>query len=104
MASKKQRSRAPKAVSCNLSSDTPYVSTAETALTVASSATIFLRQSSDPNPHWSLLARAATWFPVIDDVITGGIRILLWTTPMSKLDIRVTGLALISPFCPTGGT
>jgi len=28
------------AVGCNLSSDTPYVSTAETALTVASSATM----------------------------------------------------------------
>jgi hypothetical protein len=38
-------------------------------------------------------ARAATWSPVIDDVITGGVRSELRTTPMSKLDLRMTGLA-----------
>jgi hypothetical protein len=92
-----------KAVGCNLSSDAPYVSTAETAPTIAASATMHLRQSSDPNPHWSDRARAATWFPVIDDVITGGIRILLWTTPMSKLDICMTGLALTFTRYATGG-
>jgi hypothetical protein len=36
---------AREAVNCNHPSDTPYVSTAETALTAASSATISLRQS-----------------------------------------------------------
>jgi hypothetical protein len=36
----KTNDRARAAVGCNLSSDTPYVSTAETALTVASSATM----------------------------------------------------------------
>jgi hypothetical protein len=44
---------AREAVNCNHPSDTPYVGTAETALPAASSATIIVRQNSDPNTHWS---------------------------------------------------
>ena len=39
-------------VGCNHPSDTPYVGTAETGMTIASSATMAIRQSSDPNTHW----------------------------------------------------
>jgi hypothetical protein len=43
------RDLAREAVNCNHPSDTPYVGTAETALPIASSATIVPRQSQDPN-------------------------------------------------------
>jgi hypothetical protein len=39
-------------VGYNHPSDRPYVGTAETALTIASSAIMAVRQSSDPNTHW----------------------------------------------------
>jgi hypothetical protein len=63
-----------------------------------------LRQSSDPNTDWCACARAGTWFPVIDDVVTGGVRSSLCMTPISKLAIRMSGLALVGRIiCATGG-
>ena len=55
---------------------------------------MLVRQSVDPNTDWSDCAHAGTWFPVVNDVVTGGMCSSLPTTPMSKLDICTTGLAL----------
>src|SRR4051794_23953574 len=63
---------AREAVGCNPQNGASHPATAETVPSGPSSATMAVRQSVDPNTDWSERARAATWFLVTCDPVTGG--------------------------------